>query len=109
MDSSITCKWLERNPDFNRSDGCAGLRDAGESLKFWRVLFSTSRRGQPASQQPDPGVAKQGRIVYSNDRVLSRHEGQTLTTNHTFRAFLSNAGEVMDLAIASAGRRTVEL
>ena len=109
MDSSITCKWFERNPDFDWSDGCAGLRNAGKPLKLWRVPLSTSGRGQPASQQPDPGIAKQGGIVYSNDRVLSRLEHQTLTTHPPFRALLSNAGEVMDLAIAGAGRRAIEL
>jgi hypothetical protein len=44
-----------------------------------------------------------------NDRILSRLKGQALTTNHTFRAFICDTGEVVDFAIASARRRALEL
>ena len=60
------------------------------------------------AQQPDPGIAKQGSIVYTNEHILSRLEGQAFPTGHNLRAFLWEAGKVMNLVIASAGRRTVE-
>lgn len=61
------------------------------------------------AQQPGPGVAEQGCVVDMNDRILSRFKGQALTTNHTFRAFICDTGEVVDFAIASARRRAIEL
>jgi hypothetical protein len=105
---SARSKWFERDPDFDWADGGAGLRDAGKSLKLWSVLFSASGRRQPSSQRPDPGVAKQSRILYSNDRILSSLQGQTLTTHRTIPAFC-NTSEVMELPVAGAGRRAVEL
>jgi hypothetical protein len=107
--SSTTCKRFERNPDFDRSVGCTVFRDAGIPLEFWRVLLSTPGRRQPASQQPYPRIAQQVRIDYTNDRVFSRLKDQRLTTNHSFRTFLFDAGQVVDFAVASAGRCAVEL
>ena len=61
------------------------------------------------AQQPGPGVAKQGWIVYQNDGIFSGLKSQMFPTNHAFRAFLCDAGEVVDLAVASARRRAVEV
>jgi len=44
-----------------------------------------------------------------DDRILSRLEGQALTTNHIIWAFICDTGKVVDFAIASAGRRAIEL
>jgi len=61
------------------------------------------------SQQPGPGIAEQGWVVDMDEGILSRLKGQALTANHTIRAFICDAGEVVDFAIASARRRTIEL
>jgi len=60
------------------------------------------------AQQPDPGLAKRGSVVYRNNRILSRLEDQALPTGHTLRALLCDASKIMNSAVASAGRRTIE-
>ena len=61
------------------------------------------------AQQPGPGVAQQGCVADMDEGILSRLKGQALTANHNTRAFIGDAGEVMDFAIASARRRAIEL
>ena len=61
------------------------------------------------TQQPGPGVAEQGCVVDMDDRILSGFKAQALTTNHIIWAYICDTGKVVDFAIASAGRRAIEI
>ena len=78
-------------------------------LRFFPARTAVLGVVSKAVPQPSPCIAQQGCVADGDHRILSRLKGQALTTTHAIGAFIGDTGEVANFAIASVGRRAIEL